>query len=148
MIITIRHNGQPVKITLTKEQIAKLPTPKFEWRYPTSEKTFKLSECDISREWSGEGTQVLEHGRYRTTLEQAEASLLRNKRANRLEALVYQLQDKVEGSYCIYKHLDVWGFADKHKDTYYPDVVLMLKSTAKTICSMLNNNEFRLDGEL
>ena len=149
MKVTVDINGKPTVITLTDEQIKQAQaSQKFEWKYDEDDTC--LLETYYTKGYSIDDSDYLEHGRYRATEEQAEASLLRNKRANRLEALVYQIQQEVEGDcYIMFEgHADKWITSKTWIEDIYPEVVLMLKSTADTICEMLNSGKFSLDGEL
>lgn len=148
MKITIEVNGKPAEIELTEEQIEQInKKDKFKWSYKKN-KTFFVDYSIITEKWDGDIEELLDHGRYRSTLEQAEASLERNKRANRLEALVYQLQDEVGGDYYIFKGTESGEWFCSNSKNYYPERILMREDTAKKICKILNNNEFSLDGEL
>ncbi|MCP5005460.1 MAG: hypothetical protein GY941_16210 [Planctomycetes bacterium] len=83
------------------------------------------------------------YGMYRKTLKNAEYSLKRNQRANRLEALVEELQGELGGNYSIYQN-DVGNYRCR---TGWADIgaVTMLELTADKICEMLNNEEYKLD---
>jgi hypothetical protein len=76
------------------------------------------------------------HGRYRKMQANFKYSQLRNKRANRLEALVEDLQGEL-------------GVGDYEQVNYMGDKYLqkMKFDTYETICEMLNNEEYSLDGE-
>jgi len=122
---------------------------KFKWDYPSSSVCVMFASEIANAE--GDCSDYLDHGRYRKTRETAEQSLLRNKRANRLEALVEQLQGNLNGSYYIYYNTNKrkWQCSITPIDTtIYPETVLMDKSTAFIICNILNNGTFSLDGDL
>lgn len=120
---------------------------KFKWKY-LGETMFvgisRLSRMYIQR--IEDYSVAINHGRFRKTIKAAEQSLLRNKRANRLEALVEQLQGNLEGKHSICKNL-VGKWVPSVADNWYPDSVLMREETATTICKMLNNKEFSLEGD-
>ncbi|MCP5063315.1 MAG: hypothetical protein GY936_12745, partial [Ignavibacteriae bacterium] len=71
------------------------------------------------------------HGKYRKTKQNAEYSLKRNQRANRLEALVEELQGELGGNYSIYQN-DVGNYRCR---TGWADIgaVTMLELTADKI---------------
>ena len=74
-----------------KEMREELNKPKeFEWSY-TNEKTFLVNPYSIQSGVDGSSPTYLTHGRYRKTRENAERALERNRVANRLEALVEQI---------------------------------------------------------
>ena len=142
----LKQQIKEAKANLAKMEEELNKPDKWEWNYEELV-TYRLSGSDIIQTFSGNSKKYLEHGRYRRTKEQAEHSLLRNKRANRLEALVYELQEKVGGKHYVYEQEGTWT-----KSTIcfnvHPGVVLMKKSTAIKICNMLNNGKFSLEGEL
>ena len=118
---------------------------KFKWQYENS-KTFMLYISNIIHACAGNNKLNLEFGNYRKTQENAEKSLLRNKRANRLEALVEQLQGDLKGDYSIFLDYTLtWNYG--LKTIKEPGVVTMQQETAIAICKMLNNGEFSLEGE-
>ena len=89
-------------------------------------------------------------GSLRISKEQAEKSLARNKRTNRIEALAEQLRglkewEYGEGNYYICRSGDstIWEI-DVTSETFYPESFYMTKECAKEICRMLNNGEFEL----
>ena len=132
-----------------EQELAKLKQdveqPIFEWTYPM-DKYYLCTEDWTFTNAKGE-LRHFDHGRFRTTRENAEKSLLRNKRANRLEALVEQIQGNLKGDYCIYQeYKNIWEFG--LKNIKQPGVVTMQQETAIKICEMLNNSEFSLEGEL
>lgn len=93
----------------------------------------------------------LEHGRYRSNKDVAIQSLMRNKVANRLEALCEQLGGLKEFKVGDLNYSILWS-NNEWVITYYqlgykPEVVYMTKECAVEVCRMLNNNEFSLVGE-
>ena len=142
----LKQQIKEAKANLAKMEEELNKPNKWEWNYVELE-TYMLSKSAISNAFSGNSKKYLEHGRYRRTKEQAEHSLLRNKRANRLEALVYELQEEVGGNHYIYRLAGTW-IKGTIRFSIYPERVLMEESTAIKICSMLNNGEFSLEGEL
>ena len=119
---------------------------KSQWQYEKG-KTFMLYLSSIVNNCAGDAKPNLELGIYRITKENAQKSLLRNKRANRLEALVEHIQGNLKGDYCIYQeYKNIWEFG--LKNIKQPGVVTMQQETAIKICEMLNNSEFSLEGEL
>ena len=87
-----------------------------------------------------------DHGRYRKTQKNAEYSLERNKRANRLEALVEDLQGElgVGDCYIIYNNLTKrYGYRCE-PNAIEIGIVRMKEETAIKICEMLNNEEYEL----
>jgi len=91
-------------------------------------------------------------GRCRTTIEEAEYSFERNRKANRLEALamyiggLYEpLWDGVTAHFFVYYHhmSKSWEYAFT-VDSMYPEVVYMTRSTAKKVCDILNSGEYDL----
>ena len=102
---------------------------------------------DIGTNYAGSSEDYLEHGRYRDTKEQAEYSLARNKRANRLEALVMKLQpNELGGDYYIYNNEGGWNCV-RTTITTQPGKVMMTKDTAIKVCEMLSSGEYSLESE-
>jgi len=96
---------------------------------------FFINISSVAYGYDGKSENYIKHGRYRKTKENAEYSQKRNQIANRLEALVEELQGELGvGSYqtILYKG-DI--FTQKMKAETY-----------KTICEMLNNEEYSLGG--
>lgn len=156
MKITIDVNGNPTEITLTAEQVAFIEAqnkPKFQWNYPISN-TFLLAAHTIDYNYDGDSFQNIESGRYRLTKEVAEQSLLRNKRANRLEALAEQLGGLVSSEagpnrYYIIFWQDLAKPQAEDLYTVRPETVYMTEKCVFEICRMINSlGGFSLDGEL
>lgn len=130
------------------EMEAELKKPKkFKLEYIDGQ-TFKIEKSCVSHGWSGDSLIALEHGRCRKTEEGAKLSLARNKRANRLEALVEQcggIKEFSDGDYN-YHICSIEGeweyFATL--DTYEPEKVYMTKQTAIKVCKILNAGEYKL----
>lgn len=118
----------------------------FKWDYNGS--TYYIGSTDIYPQYNISSKDIM-YGSYRKTKETAEQSLLRNKRANRLEALVEQIQGDLSGDYFIYYNIsrDTW-YKNTATTVVYPEIVLMQESTAVTICNMLNEGTFSLTEEL
>lgn len=154
MKVTVQINNEPVEITLTQEQLAKIEaskkSKKFEWEY---NKPYCISAIAIEPTRNSHKLKnIIEHGRYRKTREAAEKSLLRNKRANRLEALAEQLGglkrfEFNQPNWHVVKADVLWK---EYQATliFEPEKVYMTKECAIEICRMLNEGEFSLDGEL
>lgn len=119
---------------------------KFKWEYP-KDKSFFIGETYVSGNGRGDVPLSIDYGRYRKTKGNALKSLLRNKQANRLEALVEQLQGSMDGNNSIYL-CENGEYQYAYDDN--PDIgtITMQRETARKICDMLNNGEFSLDGEL
>ena len=135
-------------IARMEQELAKLKQdlkqPEFRWQYKVGQ-TFMLCINNIIGNCAVNNKSNLEFGIYRTTRENAEKSLLRNKRTNRLEALVEQLQGNLEGDYSIYLGI-TWDYG--LRGIKQPGVVTMQQETAIAICEMLSTGEFSLEGEL
>jgi len=148
---TVQIKGIQVEIELTSEQIALVDAQKehknFEWQYKEQSK-FLVTTVSVVPDYTATNKDFTEHGRYRLTKEIAEKSLLRNKRANRLEALADQLNG-LNGpiAYHIARVHDVWTHIHNGA-RYIPEVVYMSEECAIEICGMLNKGEFSLDGEI
>lgn len=155
MQVPININGVETLITLTPEQVASIEAQskpkKFKWNY-TYGQTYLIDNVCILKNSDGDGSLIREHGRYRKSKEAAEQSLARNKRANRLEALVEQLgglKKWVDGelNWVIYLRDGLWGYTS-FSLSYEPEKVYMTEECAMKICRMLNEGEFSLNGEL
>lgn len=143
------------KLADMEEQLNK--PEQFELKYPKWNTL--LVEIDrVSSNNAGEDSDYLEHGRYRATEEYANKSLERNKRANRLEALVEQVSielgminwevdwhNKHQQKYYIYcmADNDRWG-SGVVAIMNYPETVYMPKEVATRVCEILNNKEYKL----
>ena len=116
--------------------------PRREYKF----KPFKGQYCIWIDEYTttetGAMDNAISNGQYRHTEEQAQASLKRIKKANRLEMLVYDIQEEVGGDYYVYKKGDRWEY--NSGSSYYPEVVLMYEETAERICKLLNSGEYKL----
>jgi len=130
----------------------------FELKYERRN-TYMLYSASVNRGIKdGEIPEYLEHGRYRVTEEYANKSLERNKRANRLEALVEQVSielgmidweaDWSDSSrlkwYVFYKHGEnKWSWS--HNITLNTaETVYMPIEVAERVCEILNNKEYTL----
>lgn len=140
-------------IRVAQQQIDELKNPKpkkFEWKYGKS--TYVLHSYGYAINSIKENE--LEHGRYRLTKEVAEQSLARNKRANRLEALVEQLDGLQDPHSPFHTYFIVFDEKENNyksvtwPDMISPEIVYMTKKCAIEICRMLNSGEFSLEGEL
>lgn len=124
---------------------------KWEWSYER-DSTFFIGTTSVHTIYSEAHYSSIEHGRCRRTEEQAEYSLLRNKRANRLEALAMEIGGLYEWKECSERYYI--NYANNKWNSYYastyhhPEVVYMSKETAMTICKMLNEGTYSLDKEL
>ena len=144
-------DGKEIEISDESYQNLKksLLPKKFKWNYLRRE-TYLIDKTRIYERYNGDAFDLIEHGRYRKTKEVAEQSLLRNKQANRLEALVEQIQGNLEGDYIIYYDTlsPHWHYRSLSNHIFYPGIIVMRESTARKVCEMLNNGEFSLEGEL
>jgi hypothetical protein len=149
MKITVQINGIDTEIELTKEQVASIEAQKkLEMKY--EEYCTYVLECTYASS-GNTGNEIIlkEHGRYRKTKQSAELSLARNKRANRLEALVDQLdgmKEFVEGeeNWYIYIGSDTRVYATYADKIRHPEVVYMTKECAIRVYDILNNGEYEL----
>lgn len=133
---------------------AELNKPKFfKWEYKSG-CTFQLFRSYVGNGYTVED-ESLRHGRYRKTKANAERSLERNRVANRLEALVEQLDSEWVADWSNSKEdkciiLKDYGMGNAiykyciYGSKYSPSQVYMSKDTALKICEMLNNKEIEL----
>ena len=117
--------------------------PKKEYKFKSFEWQYTITTLEVLSQVDGHSKRLFLNGLYRHTREQAEASLERNRKANRLEMLVYDIQDEVGGDYYIYRKDDKWEYCSS-SISFYPEVVYMDKDTAEKICEILNNEEYEL----
>ena len=130
---------------------AELNKPKgFEWKY-THNRAFVVISYDICDNMSGVDTDYLCHGRYRTTQENAERALERNRLANRLEALAEQLDPDwvVDWENGMQEKWYVYYIRGEYKYSCMGGVqhigqVYMSKATAAKIVDMLNSKGIEL----
>lgn len=150
MKVTVQINGIDTEIELTAEQVASIEEQKKPKQFETvySKGNTYILDTYYNRIGDGNDSKYLEHGRYRKTKESAEMSLVRNKRANRFEALVDQLdgmKEFVEGeeNWYVYFKDSNWsrGYT---KFLYEPDKVYMTKECAIKVCKILNAGEYEL----
>lgn len=141
-------------IRQAQQQIEELKNPKpkkFEWEYPVNN-IYMIGNYTCRYGCNGNDQNYIEHGRYRKTKKAAEQSLLRNKRANRLEALAEQLGGLCEWKLFATNNTIVQDNRNKwvvsNPSFFNPSVVYMTGECATEICRMLNSGEFSLDGEL
>lgn len=88
-------------------------------------------------------------GELRTTKENIIYKQKRNQRANRLEALVEDLQGELGvGDYYIFYRIEekVYRRCARHENNTFPDVVMMKKETAEKVCELLNSGQYSLEG--
>jgi len=116
--------------------------PKKEYKFKSFKGQYALDIPEALENVKGNFSITFNIGLYRHTKEQVEASLERNKKANRLEMLVYDIQEEVGGDYYVYRKGNKWEY--NNGSSYYPEVVLMYKETAKRVCEILNNGEYKL----
>ena len=135
--------------TKVAEMEAELNRPKkFELKYE-KDHAYLVSTHEIGGHCSGSHKVFLDHGRYRQTKEAAELSLARNRRANRLEALVEQVGSIKEfyedtKNYTVYyTECSGWEY-DYSTTTLSPEKVYMDETTAKKVCEILNAGEYEL----
>lgn len=140
------------KIAKLEQELAELKaerskSKKFAFDYERNT-TWFIGEIYIEGSYNGTSTEYLEHGRYRKTEKGAELSLARNKRGNRLEALVEYLgglKEFAEGedNYYIRFYADDW-LVESSKYRYNPCQAYMKEEIAIKVCEMLNNGEYEL----
>ena len=136
-----------MKVTIELMKAEEAKSKKFQFKYP--EECYLVNTTEVHM-GGVQNPAFLEHGRYRLTEEAAKQSLVRNKRANRLEALAEYLGGLKEfeygkDSYYIYRssNSNIWETTVASK-CFYPESVYMTEECAKEICRMLNNGEFEL----
>ena len=84
-----------------------------------------------------------DNGLVRQTKQQAEESLKRNLQANKLEALVYDIQGSVGGDCVTIFHKDYkYGYRESHREVVG---VTMTEKTAIKVCELLNNGKYKLE---
>ena len=121
---------------------------KFELEYE-KDKAYLVSTHEAGGDSSGSDKVFLDHGRYRQTKEAAELSIARNRRANRLEALVEQcgtISEFTDEGYDYYVYNDSrnkW-YSGCNNDNFSPERVYMDEATAKKVCEILNAREYEL----
>ena len=109
-------------------------------------KTYALATCSIFDKVEVGITNTFKNrGRYRKTEQNAKYSQKRNQIANRLEALVEELQGELGvGEYTIY--IANGAYKTEHSTYFNIGDILMTEETAIKICEMLNNEEYDLEG--
>ena len=118
--------------------------PKREHKFKSFKGQYSIRSSDIWDNVSGTYMPDYEYGLYRHTEEQVKASFERNKRANRLEMLVYDIQEEVGGNCYIYQNYNnVWCY-DERGICLFPEAVYMYEDTAIKVCKILNNGEYEL----
>lgn len=151
MKVTVQINGIDTEIELTAEQVASIEEQKkpkkFEIEYEKGV-TFCLGETSAMNGCNGDDIKLLKHGRYRKTKESAEISLARNKHANRLEALVDQLDGMKEWicgeeNFNVYYENNEFTYGNS-KYIYEIDKVYMTEECAIKVCEILNAGEYEL----
>lgn len=149
MRVTIKINGVDTEIELTEKQVASIEEQKkpkkFEMKYEKSNTCF-IDTAHI--ECHGVDETLIEYGRYRKTKESAELSFARNQRANRLEALVDQLDGMKEWicgeeNFNVYYENNEFTYGNS-KYIYEPDKVYMTEDCAIKVCEILNAGEYKL----
>ncbi len=91
--------------------------------------------------------KIIKHGLTRKTEQNAEYSQKRNQRANRLEALVEELQGELGVGDCYVIHNTItnrYGYRCEPNGVEV-GIVKMKEETAIKICEILNNEEYKLD---
>ena len=133
------------------EMKAKLEeSKKFEWKYPNGKAIVVNSWC-TNIDCNGNDKELLKHGRYRLSKQYAEHSLKRNRVANRLEALVEQIEpDYVvpeifdEAWYILYSNSSKLHRITSDSNCRTLGTIYMSKETATKICELLNSGEIVL----
>jgi hypothetical protein len=148
---TIIIDGKEIQISdesyeNLKEQLVE---KEFELEYPQKAFLIDVKFLEVYK-YPSFDKDFLTAGIYRKTKENAEKSLKRMIRSNRLEALVEQIQGNLGGDHYIfqYKQSKKWDWMEESFYDFYPEVVLMEKETAQKICDMLNSGKFSLDIEV
>lgn len=141
-------DGKEIEVEISQEQVDEFCKAKlYRINYPDNN-TYLVTSFNIGSNHTVTDKDYIEHGRYRHTKEQAEISLERNKRANRLEALAMSLPEwKPDGKYFIGYYDDEWVFNDVINTTY-PETVMMPEACARKVCEILNDDRYSLEGEL
>ena len=136
--------------TKVAEMEAELNRPKkFELEYE-KDKTYLVDLHRVISKCTGTNSEYMYNGRYRQTKEAAELSLARNRRANRLEALVEQvgsLKEFVENekNYIVFYRYEDNTYATNYSSCIYsPERVYMMEATAIKVCEILNAGEYEL----
>lgn len=123
---------------------------RFELEYENGN-TFFLGSFKISGSCRADDRNSLQHGRFRKTVIGADLSFRRNKRSNRLEALVEQCGGIKEfilgGGDNYYIYFSHNGKYDVGSDiqTFEPEKVYMSKGTAQKVCEILNSGRYKLE---
>lgn len=147
-----------MKIEVTEEQyeafnngesITLVPPKKKHVIEYNEEDAFFIGIYGITNGIDGDNEDYLAHGRYRKTKENAEYSLKRTQQANRLEALIEDLQ----GELGVGDHT-VCNSKGKYNRIYAPHAphfifgnVRMKEETANKVCDLLNSGRYSLDGK-
>ena len=123
------------------------PEPIREYKINYTNKLYVLTSDSIV-EWSGSDLntdkfeKVKNRGIVRHTEQQAEESSKRNLQANKLEALVYDIQGSVGGDCAIIFHKDYkYGYGESGREIVK---VSMTEKTAIKICELLNSGKYKL----
>ena len=155
MNITVQINGIDTEIELTEEQVASIEAQKkpkkFEMKYESNCYVLGTANTTPIRTFEYNSLFLVsssKDGSLRKTKESAELSLARNKRANRLEALVDQLdglKEFVEGekNWYVQNCGGTW-YTQYTTSIYYQEVVYMTKECAVEVCRILNAGEYEL----
>lgn len=132
---------------MPKKEEPKEEKKEFVIEYIGLKKVYELGALDYNEESNVIGDRKVEHGRYRKTEQNAEYSQKRNQRANRLEALVEELQGELGiGDSYVYFDEDHEYWRNTLLCAPYIGSVGMTEKTAVKICEMLNNEEYGLEG--
>ena len=130
------------------EELAKGPK-KFEFKFRKGETYLLENRLDFVEEGClGSFQERIKIGVYRTTKKGAEASLERNRKANRLEMLAEYLgglKEFVEGeqNWYVFSSNESWKVSVS-SSCYSPERVYMTEEVAMKIADMLNNGEYEL----
>ena len=142
--MTEKQDIAEIQETIVKlqKQVKELSKPtKFEWEYEQF-KTFLVAETSIFEGRAGTKHDYLAHGRYRKTEQGAEISLARNRRANRLEALVDQIgeiKEFVYGETNYFIHRNKKWCVGCASISFEPDKVYSTEETMEKVCNLLNS---------
>ena len=114
-------------------------------------KTYFVGTFAIDNGYSDGDYGWKENARYRHTKEQANISLARNKRANRLEALAMAIGgayewEEDENNYFIY-YINGKYATHYANYVYRATDVYMTKETAIKVCEILNAGRYSLEGD-
>ena len=137
-----------MKVKIAEMELELTECNKFELDY-VYDSTYLVGTHKVHIKQAGDHPEHFSDGRYRQTKEAAELSLARNRRANRLEALIEQVGGikefvKDTKNYSLhYSEGSGWGH-NSFRNVSSPEQVYMNRITAVRVCEILNANEYTL----